>query len=298
MTTQPRPQSNPLKRKDLDCIRSFLSEIRKEVSFSARQFSTNSFWFVREGKPIFLSPEGYKKYRCVKEKILSRFPGNDLSESAIDNALGTAVFESLNIQENGEKDSSVLVNKALDKLQKFLTDPPEEYEIWIEIGGLDTDSLPDHFGEIRFVVFDENQMNHIKMKSSENQQGKTADTEYFFPSFSSDNPVTAVVKVKARDTKAAEELAERKLRITLECLNFFQHLTSNKWQSLSIGPKPPDSSTKLIAPCPDGRIHMSKIADYEPSALFSIKKLRRDADGMVSAALDRVENLLLKEGEL
>ena len=97
---------------------------------------------------------------------------------AIDNALGTAVFESVNIQENGEKDSSVLVNKALDKLQKFLTGPPEEYEIWIEISGLDTDSLPDRFGEIRFVVFDEDQMSHIKTKSAENQQEKTADTEY------------------------------------------------------------------------------------------------------------------------
>ena len=37
---------------------------------------------------------------------------------------------------------------------------------------------------------------------------------------------------------------------------------------------------------------MSKIADYRPSVLFSIEKLRRDADGMVSTALDRVENLL------
>ena len=103
MTKKPRPQSNPLNRKDLDCIRSFLSEIRKDVSFSARQFNTNSFWFVREGQPVFLSPEGYKKYRCVKEKILNRFPDNDLSESAIDNALGTAVFESVNIQETEKK---------------------------------------------------------------------------------------------------------------------------------------------------------------------------------------------------
>ena len=136
---------------------------------------------MREGQPISLSPEGHKKYLCVKEKILSRFPGNDLSESAIDNALGTAVFESVNIQENGEKDSSVPVNKALGKLQKSLTDPPEEYEIWIEISGLDTDSLPDRFGEIHFVVFDEDQMNYIKTKSAENQQEKTADTEYLFP---------------------------------------------------------------------------------------------------------------------
>lgn len=138
-------------------------------------------------------------------------------------------------------------------------------------------------------------MDCIKTKSAENQQEKTADTEHLFPKFSSDNPVTAVVKVKARDRKAAEELAERKLRTTLECLNFFQHLTSNKWQSLSIGQKQPDSSTKMVIRCPDGRIHMSKIADCRPSDLFSIKKLRRDADGMVSAALDRVENLLKED---
>ena len=93
------------------------------------------------------------------------------------------------------------MNKALDKLQKSLTGPPEEYEIWIEISGLDTHSLPDRFGEIRFVIFDENQMNHIKTKSAENQQEKTAGAEYLFPSFSSDNPVTAVVKVKARGHK-------------------------------------------------------------------------------------------------
>lgn len=295
MARQSQSQSNSLSKKDLKCISSFLSEIKKDVSFSTRQFSKNPFWFMREGKYISLSPEGYKKYRCVKEKILSRFSGKDLSESAVDNVLGTAVFESVNIQENGEKNSSALVNKALGKLQKSLTAPPEEYEIWIEVSGLDTDSLPDRFGEIRFVVFDADQMDYIKTKNAEKQQEKTADTEYLFPRFSSDNPVTAVVKVKARDRKAAEELAERKLRTTLECLNFFQHLTLNKCQSLSIGPKQPDSSTKLITPCPDGKIHMSKIADYRPSALFSIKKLRNDADGMVPAALDRVENLL-KEG--
>ena len=37
---------------------------------------------------------------------------------------------------------------------------------------------------------------------------------------------------------------------------------------------------------------MSKIADYRPSVLFSIKKLRHDADGIVFTALNRVENLL------
>ena len=295
MARQSQSQSKPLSKQDWKCIRSFLIEIKRDVSFSTRQLDISSFWFMREGKFISLSPEGYKKYRHVLEKILNELSGDDLSESAINDALGTAVFESVNIPENREKDTYAPVNKALDKLQKFLTGPPEEYEIWIEISGLDTDSLPDRFGEIRFVIFDEGQMNHIKTKSAENQQGETADTEYFFPKFSSDNPVTAVVKVKARDRKAAEELAERKLRNTLECLNFFQYLTSNKWQSLSIGPKQPDSSTKLIATCPDGRIHMSKIADYRPSVLFSIEKLRRDADGMVSTALDRVENLLKED---
>lgn len=295
MARQSKSQNTPLSKRDWKSIRSFLSEIKRDVSFSARQLDINSFWFIREGEFISLSPKGYEKYLRVKEKILNKFSKNDLSESAIDNVLETAVFESVNIPENGEEDSSTLVNKALDKLKEFLARPPEEYELWIEISGLDADSLPDCFGEIRFVVFDADQRDYIKTKNAENQQGKTADTEYFFPKFSSDNPVTAVVKVKARDRKAAEELAERKLRTTLECLNFFQNLTSNKCQSLSIGPKQPDSSTKLITSCPDGRMHMSKIADYRPSVLFSIKKLRSDADGMISAVLDRVENLLRED---
>ena len=295
MAKQPRTQSSPLNKEDLKCIASFLSEIKKDISFSTRQFSINSFRFMREGKFISLSPEGYKKYRCVKERILDRFSGNDLSESAVDHVLGTAVFESVNIQKNGEKDPSVLVNKALDKLRKFLTAPPEEYEIWIEVSGLDTDSLPDRFGEIRFVVFDADQENYIKTKSAENRREENADEEYSFSRFSSDNPVTAVVRVKARDGKAAEELAERKLRTTLDCLNFFRHLTSDIWQFPSIGPKPPDSRTDLIISCPDGGTYMSKIADYKPSALFSIKKLRRNANGIVSTALDRVENLLRED---
>lgn len=49
MTRQSRIQSNPLKKEDLKCISSFLSEIKKDVSFSARQFGTNPFWFYQKG---------------------------------------------------------------------------------------------------------------------------------------------------------------------------------------------------------------------------------------------------------
>ena len=70
------------------------------------------------------------------------------------------------------KNYPLCVEKALEKLRKFLESSPEEYECWVEVSGLDTSSLPETFGAVRFVVFDKEQINSIESKNAGDRQGK------------------------------------------------------------------------------------------------------------------------------
>ena len=99
--------------------------------------------------------------------------------------------------------------------------PSEGYECWIEVGGLDVASLPACFGGVRFAVFDADQIQNLKEAGQ--RKHIIGQLEGFIDLLLDcllDRP-TAVVKVNARDKKAALSLAERKVRTIIECLNFF-----------------------------------------------------------------------------
>lgn len=293
MVNQSPPKRNLFSPQDLKCIKSFLSNVGNNVSFSPDQSNIYSGWWIIEGKFISLNSEGREKYRCVLEKILKKFPEEDISESAIGWALITAVFECVDIPEN---ELSARVEKALEKLQKFLEASPEEYECWVEVSGLDPSSLPGVFGAVRFVVFDEEQIDSIETKNAGDQQVKPVTISRDLTK-SLLGKTTAVVEVKAHDRNAAEKLAERKVRTTLECMNFFSDLrpaSQVPCQFLSVGRKPPSTSGRLIVSSCSEVPYISKILNDEPVPPFSIARLRRRADGEIKEAISRTEELLKK----
>ena len=245
-----------------------------------------------------LNSEGREKYQCVLQRILNKFPEEDISESAIGWALKTAIFECVDIPESGDEKLPARVEKALEKLRKFLEASPEEYECWVEVSGLDPSSLPEAFGAVRFVVFDEEQIHRIETKNAGDQKVKPVTIGRGLTK-SLSGKTTAVVEVKAHDRNAAEKLAKRKVRTTLECINFFSDLrpaSQAPCQFLSVGRKPPSTSGRLIVSSSSEVLYISKILNDEPATPFSLVRLRSRADGKISEAISRTEELLKKRG--
>ena len=244
-----------------------------------------------------------EKFRSVRNKLLQEFSKEeDLSESALDSALKTAVFECVDIPKQRDKDLDVRLDNALEKLQKFLNRPPERYECYIEVGGLDISSLRGSFGDIRFVSFNKYQLEKLRKTIRMKHAGDLSEKLEFIdiglrPLL---NHLLAVVKVNARDNRAAKTLAERKLRTHMECLNFFSGIISRD-STLFLAKDPYSDSTRGFSIAASGSINIFDIfteTAVNPSrstAGFSLKELRQSPDSMVRRAARHLGTLLKKE---
>ncbi len=244
---------------------------------------------------MFLEPETLAEYRDVRQKLLEKFaPDEDLSESAIDSVLRTAVFEVVDIPKRRDQNLSVRLDHALEKLRTFLVSPSEEYECWIEVGGLDVVSLPTCFGGVRFIVFGAEQIQNLKEAGQ--KKHIIGQLEGFIDLLTDrllDRP-TAVVRVNARDAKAALSLAERKVRAIIECLNFFSDTIPGYHGSLFLPTNQESPSEVARLAVSDSGSMETDYSDDRPVGIFSIAEIRKSVEGMVRCAFDRVESLLEK----
>lgn len=244
---------------------------------------------------MFLEPETLAEYRDVRQKLLKKFaPNEDLSEAAIDSALRTAVFESVDIPKRRDRNPSVRLDHAIEKLRTFLVSPSEEYECWIEVGGLDVASLPACFGGVRFVVFDADQIQNLKKTIHTKHVIGQSEKLVFIDDQLADSLLgrpTIVSKVNARDAKAALSLAERKVRAIIECLNFFSDTVPgyHGWLFLPTNQESPSGVVRL-AVADSGNMY-NDYSDDRPVGGFSIAEVRESA---ADSAFDRVESLLEK----
>ena len=282
---------------DLTSVRCFLSGLMQNVSpfRVAPDTAYTSWWQEGEGL-IFLDPETLGEYRDVRHGLLKLFaPDEDLSKSAIDSALRTAVFQVVDIPKCRDQNPSVRLEQSLDQLGTFLSRPPEKYECWIEVGGFDLASLPASFGGIRFAVFREDQIQDLKKivhtKHVVGQSDKIVFIDEQLATSLTGRPM-AVLKVNARDAKAALSLAERRIRATVECLNFLSDTIPGHHGSLFLPTthEAPSGVVRLAAA--DSGAMYTDYSDDTPRGAFSIRKVRENAEGMVSCPFDRVDSLL------
>lgn len=287
----------------MDFIRRFLKDLVESISPSVGipDFSDRPlFWSKKNEGSLFLSIDTLREFEEVRDKLLSKFaPREDLSESAIDSALRTAVFEVVDIPKRREQNLSVRLDNALKKLEEFLTTPPEKYKCWIEVAGLEEASLPACFGAIRFSVFGVDEIQDIKTiiesrqvnKPKEGSRDRSGLNELLEPF---PGVTTAEVEVNARDAKAAEILAERRIQATIECVNFFSDMMPGPLAWLSLpGRQEQQSSSALLAVSSSGSIHQH-FDRTGPIGELSIAGLL-GTDGVILNSVKRVDSLLMKQ---
>lgn len=298
-----KKQSFP-KHSKLRFVRNFLKNISTNISiYSPLSDKHGDFWYRKDEGFLFLKPKEREEYGKVHEKLVKEFcKEEDLSDSAIDSALKTAVFECLDISKRRNADIDVRLDKAIGRLWKFLNLPPEEYEVYIKVAGLDIASLPANFGRIRFVVFNAYQLQKLKKPFQMKNPADLSDRldaidDMFKPLL---NHSIAIVKVNARDKQAAKALAEREVRATLECLNFFSDIIPSCYTSLSIPTERKSNSIEWATVATEsGTVNTFGVfTDTDATAGgFSIKKLRQNESPMVRSAIKRIESLLRKSDD-
>ena len=201
-----------------------------------------------------------------------------------------------------DADPDVRVDKALERLWRFLSFPPEEYECYIEVAGLDVNFLPANFGHVRFVIFNMYQLRKLKRIIRINH------TEDILNKLEAINTVlrpllnhpVAIVKVKAKDNQAAKVLAERKVRTTIECLNFFLSLIPGNNREIFLPTERRSNSIGGFSVATgSGDVSTFNVfidTSYEHGKGVSISAIYQSENPVVCQAVKRVK-LLLKESK-
>ena len=306
MKNQSKPDNRPQYKKELAFVGNFLKKLLDNISgfqIPDKRVVKSYFCFQKEEGFILLDRRKLEDYQNVRNRVIKKFSQEkNLSESAVDSALKTAIFEYLDIPRRRDSNPDIRLDNALEKLWSFLNHQPEEYECYIAVGGLDAASLPSGFGNIRFVVFNAYQLRKIKKPFRSNRSYDHSDhLEVIETSLKPllNHPV-AVVKVSARDDKAARTLGERKVRSAIECLNFFLDIMPNyyTYAELFLPTESKSNSIKgFTVATGDGSVRVFDSfmhAGGVPAGKFSIAKLRQSEEQTIRLAVKRIE-LLLKE---
>ena len=227
-----------------------------------------------------------------------------MSEAVIDSALQKAIFDVADSPGTRVADVEVRIGQAVNECRSFIEKPPQEYECWLEVGGLAAASLPAEFGATRFVLLGDQDIERlaerVRTRHTVDQPQKLDRIEMMADDLRG-RPV-AIQCVHARDPTAAVSLATRKLSITLECLNFFADVISYNRH-----PRGPDGSQgptvlRIGESRPAIALQMALAADgsfwenQQATKLgtFSLERVH-DLPGLAGEAVKRVEALLAHE---
>jgi hypothetical protein len=158
------------------------------------------------------------------------------NRSAIEDAVQIAIMKALDpYKQDPEPDFSKRIQREIEELRAALRRTADVYTVQLEVCGLDPRDLPRTMGNVRFYVADENSFPGLPPLPPEEQNSETIKIRRENARLLRERVAASVtgktyaaVEVEALDPKAARELGEKELQITLDVLNFFAELFSHK----------------------------------------------------------------------
>ena len=277
-------------------LRRFHANVTREFASGGGGDTRGGMWSRTSEGTLFLDSDDANSHAAMLSKAcIALAPEADLSKSAIHSAMQDAVFSVIDLPKSRSRDLSSRVKQAMDDFQCLVALPSQEFECWVEVAGLDQESLPAEFGLTRFAVIGESDISGlaeiITMKHTVDQAGKLVSVGRMAGDLLG-RPV-AIQRVIARDQNAAIPLAIREVGIALDCLNFLADMIPYNRARLWI----PDGQTRK-----GSSLRFSIASDgsflHSPKAKFawkySLSKLR-DLNGVAATSLSRVEALLCQK---
>jgi hypothetical protein len=233
----------------LDNLSTFIVTIKKQLDDNPKhdteaflsRFLHSCYSFSREGLGglIFEEKEALQ-YRIVVSDVHlalackfrhgKNLDALHISKQAIESAIQATILRVLDNLKCSTEPFDKRLNTYLAELKETLLKKPEPWFVHMEVHGIAPECLPYNFGEIEFGVADSSP--DIGQRSGEQGSAESMDKtsvpgikggfgELFAPT---SGAIYAKVPIEATDAEAAKVLAERKLRLTVDALNYFGDL--------------------------------------------------------------------------
>ena len=225
----------PTKPPKLDSV---LAEVRRLLlilheSLEAATDQVNyEILFSREDEgTLMLSGLEAREYRnCLRALTPAARNGGANSKRAIETALQRAIFVALDPKKRRRGGLEERVDYAIKELSALLKREPLLHRVYLPVGGLALEGLPTRVGTVRFAALDEEQRvqfrnaveRHSVSDAEKEKRIRLIDDEFEGNGLLG-RPV-GILEVPANDWTAAEELAIRELRMTIDIINFYSDL--------------------------------------------------------------------------
>ena len=272
---------------DLSFVRDFLRKLVDDTkdTLDTIAYPEGNIWYREDEGTLSLSSDQYRNYHAVLVKLTKQIaPSEDISQSTVDSALQKAVFTALDMQGLRDSNPDTRVRDAVKALREMASQEPSTFQCWTEVCGLDVKSLPASFGRVRFVFVNQYQLRRLC---------RTVSSKFFKRRLSKDKRVRGrcfgVVACEARDSVAARYLAEREVRATVECINFFSDLTPYNDSWLFLPGEQATTATRAIAIEEQGRYGFFS-SSVGPFGGYNVRGLKHTLG--IGGAVRRVHNLL------
>lgn len=161
--------------------------------------------------------------RCLNLDIISR--------KAIDKKLKDTILVSLDINGlHGDVAFEDRIKQGIDELRKYIANSSlTTWKVYVRLSGIEPTFDPSNFGGTEFVVFNDFQFARFKEEISQSNLGEEQKRdrirliEEFSDEKLAEKPV-AIVEVQAIDIEAARNRAIKRLRATVDVINFYSDI--------------------------------------------------------------------------
>lgn len=205
-------------------------EIPPSAAVIEKWMSGDVFFSEEELGGVLLGGEDAQEYRACVEGIYKVVAGKQghISVGTVEVAIQSAILKALNItKQDSEPDFSARLTREIGVLKETLRRKPESHMVRLEVQGLDPNDLPRQMGDVKFYVADETSV--PEAVTSEKDATNEADKKRREGARVLRNNIInsmrgrtyVAMEIQASDLKAAEFLAERQLRRTVDVLNYF-----------------------------------------------------------------------------
>jgi len=283
----------------LDYVEGFVRGVHRSMTSGVSAKLTGP-WFSRKDQgSLFLDEGDATAYaRVVARLVEEQGKKEDVSRRTLETHLQDVLFSALDLKADS-KDDAEFEKRLVVAMAQFrgrLKQPPTDYTCYIPVFGLDVEGLPSNMGGVRLVRMTAPRMRQLAFPGDVELPDESAgNRQRLLGTLKEDlllgRPM-AMVKVRARDADAAQYLANRKTRETVDVLNFFADLIPNSpgWLYLA-GEAAKEAITSTLVR-PDGflALHSSLEGPFAP---MSMKRLRSTPS--LRPGLQRVKQLLSED---
>jgi hypothetical protein len=223
----------------------FIAELREKAG--TKQEKLGSFKELLQGGTYFerepygalaLAGDERTSYKNCLYDVTEIATKNELiSKAAVESHVQTAILKVVNADAHSAEEFNQRLAEAMAELKRSLLLTPARWELHLQVLGLSADTLPQQFGPCRFYLADQPAIALLEGRVTHGEPVAIAATDAAAaqPDATLEmlrkmmlGGIWSEVHIEAIDKEAALRLAGRRLRLSIDVINFFAELTQDR----------------------------------------------------------------------